>query len=96
MFYCFHSYVDLQDVLDESVCLPSLLHFITGESVIPPMGLKHPIEVQYHPPISTAIYMGAQACYSIVYLPVVHETREDFFSASISALQLEGHSYGNA
>ena len=88
-------YTDLEDVLDENVGLSSLLHYITGESSIPPMGLKNPIEVDYHPATETAILLGAQACYSKVILPVVHKRREEFFSACIKSLKLGGRSYGN-
>ncbi len=81
---CYHQhglvyYFDLEDVGDEGVCLSSLLHFITGESAIPSMGLKHPIVVQYHPPLKTAVFLGAQACYSKIFLPVIHQTSEECF-----------------
>lgn len=98
LFMSMHAYahVDLKDVLDEGTGLSTLLHFITGESAIPPMGLKHPIELLYHPPMKNAIFMGAQACYAKVILPVVHESKQDFFAACIKSLKLGGHSYGNA
>ena len=89
-------YLDLKDVLNEGVRLSSLLHFITGESAIPPMGLQHPIELQYHPAVETAIFLGAQACCSKVFLPVIHKTKEEFFAACIKSLTFGGHSYGNA
>lgn len=95
---CFflYVYIDLDDVLNEGVRLSSLLHFITGESAIPPMGLQHPIEIQYQPSINTAIFLGSQACYSKVFLPVIHKTKEEFFGACIKSLKFGGHSYGNA
>ena len=43
----FFVYLDLEDVLGEGIRLSALLHFITGESAIPLMGLQHPIEVHY-------------------------------------------------
>ena len=92
----FFVYLDLEDVLDEGIRLSSLLHFITGESAIPPMGLEHPIEVQYHLAVETVIFLGAQACYSKVILPVIHNTKEEFFTACIKSLKFGGHSYGNA
>lgn len=90
-----HYYADLQDVLDEDMNLSALLHFITGESAVPPMGLKHPIEVLYHPAMQSAIFMGAQACYSKVFLPIVHKSKEAFFAACFKSMKLGGHSYGN-
>lgn len=64
--------------------------------MIPPMGLHHPIDVQFHPAHKTAIFLGAQACYSKVFLPVVHESKEEFFAACFKSLSFGGHSYGNA
>ena len=51
---------------------------------IPPTGLKNPIEVDYHPATETATFLGAQAYYSKVILPVVHERREEFFQRALS------------
>ncbi len=64
-WFCLYNYLDPKDILNEGILLSSLLHFITGESVIPPMGLQHPIELQYHPAVETAIFLGtAPRCFS--------------------------------
>lgn len=96
LLQCDVFHLGLDDVLSEQVRLSSLLHFITGDSVIPPMGLQHLIDVQFLPAHKTAVFLGAQACYSKGYLPVVHESKEEFFDACFKSLNCGGHSYGNS
>ena len=81
------------DVFDEGLSLSELLHFIVGQSTLPPFGLS--ISVEYHPKSPTFAYLGAQVCFQKVILPVIHDNREDFFSACIASLAFGGHSYGN-
>ena len=79
----------------DEISLAGLLRFCTGESCVPPMGLEHPLEFEYQPNGETAIFLKAQACFSRIFLPVVHDTREKFFEACIKSLQF-GSGYGSA
>ena len=74
--------------------LPDLLHFITGCSVVPPLGLQSPIDIQYQPDSPNAKFPKSQACFSIVMLPVVHDSQECFFWCFLKALEL-CNDYGN-
>lgn len=77
------------------VSLPGLLKFITGLSVVPPMGMNNPITIQYQLNDKTAFLPRAQACFSYLILPVCHENRDDFFDAMIKGLEFGG-GYGNS
>lgn len=72
----------------------TVLKFITGLSTVPPFGLRYPIQISYQPYSSTDIFPKAQACFSKLMLPVVHKTKEEFFSAFRKALEYGG-GYGN-
>ena len=85
----------MDDVASNKVSLAGLLRFCTGESCIPPMGLEYPLEFEYQSDSETAIFLKAQACFSKVFLPVVHDTREKFFESCIKSLEF-GSGYGSA
>ena len=73
--------------------LSSLLRFITGVSVIPPMGLSNPIEIGYYSNTAKNTLPGAAVCSNKVFLPVCHMTEQDFFLAFKKALEF-GSGFG--
>jgi len=74
--------------------LETLLRFVTAESSIPPMGLSMPIEIDYLPNNPEFTLPTAKTCFSKLFLPVVHDTKEAFFSAFIKALEFGSAGYG--
>lgn len=75
--------------------LRTLLKFVTGLSAIPPMGLENAIELSYLPQDIKEIFPKAQACFSKLYLPTIHNCKEEFQDAFHKAL-LFGFGYGIA
>lgn len=55
--------------------LRKLLHFITGLSTIPPLGLKQQIEVEFH---SNSKSFFAETCVYVLKVPINHDSFEDF------------------
>ena len=75
--------------LGRYVSLPSLLRFITGTSSIPPMGLKKPLQCQYHPSKEKCL-PNSSACSNKITLPICHQRKEQFFAALKKALEFGG------
>ena len=59
------------------VTLEKILKFITGQSSIPPRGLKNSIKIDYNRDESFP-YPKAECCFSIITLPVVYSTYPGF------------------
>ena len=72
--------------LGRYVSLPSLLRFITGTSSIPPMGLKKPLQCQYHPNKEKCL-PNSSACSNKITLPICHQ-RNNFLQHSRRLLNL--------
>ena len=58
------------------VTLLKILKFITGQSKVPPRGLAHKIKLGYHN--DSKKLPTAECCFSILNLPVVHMSFEEF------------------
>lgn len=62
---------------DRKASLEDILSFTTGLKRIPPMGLKECIKIEF---IRRSPLPKAEACFSIIKLPIVHTSKAVFFS----------------
>ncbi|PFX15498.1 hypothetical protein AWC38_SpisGene20279 [Stylophora pistillata] len=68
--------------------LGGLMQFWIGQPHIPPMGLDQPLQVKYLQDDDNKVLPEAQSCFHILYIPVVHTTKDSFFKIMHQAIDL--------
>jgi hypothetical protein len=74
------------------VTLEKMLKFITGQSSIPPRGLKNSIKIDYNRDESFP-YPTAECCFSIITLPVAYNTYPGFANAMDNGILWAGDQF---
>lgn len=64
------------------------MQFWIGQPHIPPMGLDQPLQVKYLQDDDNKVLPEAQSCFHILYIPVVHTTKDSFFKIMHQAIDL--------
>ena len=71
-----------------------LLQFSTGYRSIPPLGLSHKLSIQYLSDDDTNELPMAQACFSLIKLPVIHTSKNVFFKKLDTAIAFGSMGFG--
>ena len=74
------------------VTLKTILKFITGQSIIPPRGLKNSIKIDYNRD-ECFPYPTAECCFSIITLPVAYNTYPGFANAMDNGILWAGDQF---